>query len=433
MACGGTPERSVCACARRSGRLAAEPIRGHYLRVDQLTPALLQVDWDSIDHAYGPASDAPGQLLALVGDDPEARSRAVGYLDAAILHQGSLCSATAPFITIVAMLIGDPRTAVPVADILPWDPEPRPLQAALLEYLAMFAQACQLGIPEEDLLRDAYPEGRDEADLQRIYRARRDCDWSLDPSPATRKPPSPAVLEAVNDQEYRRAMRARPLLACRKVVPVVFEAVVPLITGSDPLVRTPSMTTAAYCLDHPALRDRKDTLAELLADTAAVSADPAERAAVARLLGMLGARPEALLSDEHPGVRACAALAPGFSGDERATRELVSALTVPKDADGWFSRQLPGQDGWLHCDLAEALAARASDLEAVLPAALGLAAASNPFIYERDLAPFVGLAFPRTPTERTILTPAQRAFLSALFANGHHPFDQALCRTLLGI
>ena len=161
MASGGAPERSVCACGRRPGRLAAELLRGHYLRVDQLTLALLQVDWDSIDHAYGPASDAPGQLLALVSDDPEARSGAVGYLDAAMLHQGSLYSATAPFITIVAMLIGDPRTAVTVAGILPWDPEPRPLRAALLDYLAMFAQACQLDIPEEDLLRDAYPQGRD--------------------------------------------------------------------------------------------------------------------------------------------------------------------------------------------------------------------------------------------------------------------------------
>jgi hypothetical protein len=210
------------------------------------------------------------------------------------------------------------------------------------------------------------------------------------------------------------------MLAGREAVPVVFEAVLPLITGADPAVRTPAMITAAYCVDHPALGDRKDTLAELLADTAAVSPDPAERAACARLLGMLGARPEALLGDEHPGVRACAALAPEFFGDERATRELVSALTVPKDADGWFSRHLPGQDGWLHCDIAEALAARASDLEAVLPAALSLAAASNPFIYQRDLAPFVRLAFPQAPTEHTVLTPAQRAFLSALLANGHH-------------
>jgi hypothetical protein len=133
--------------------------------VDPLTLALLQVDWNSLDHAYGPAADAPGQLLALAGEDPEARSGAVGYLDAAMLHQGSVYSATAPFIKIVAMLLDDRRTVAPVADILPWDPGPRPLRVALLDYLAMFAQACQLEIPDEDLIRDAYPAGRDEADL----------------------------------------------------------------------------------------------------------------------------------------------------------------------------------------------------------------------------------------------------------------------------
>jgi hypothetical protein len=100
------------------------------------------------------------------------------------------------------------------------------------------------------------------------------------------------------------------MIACRRVVPDVFEAVLPLITDSDSAVRTPAMTTAAYCLDHPALGDRKGALAELLADTAAVSPDPRERAAVARLLGVLGGRPEALLRDEHPGVRAEGWLAP---------------------------------------------------------------------------------------------------------------------------
>ena len=94
--------------------------------MDPLILALLQVDWGSLDHAYGPAADAPGQLLALAGDDPEGRSGAVGYLDAAMLHQGSVFSATAPFMKVVAMLLADPGTAVPVADILPWDPEPRP-------------------------------------------------------------------------------------------------------------------------------------------------------------------------------------------------------------------------------------------------------------------------------------------------------------------
>jgi hypothetical protein len=89
--------------------------------MDSLHRALLQVDWETLDHAHGPASDAPGQLLALVGDDPQSRSGAVGYLDAAMLHQGTVCSATGPFIAIVAGLLGDPRTAVSVADVLPWD------------------------------------------------------------------------------------------------------------------------------------------------------------------------------------------------------------------------------------------------------------------------------------------------------------------------
>lgn len=400
--------------------------------MDPLSLALLQVDWDSLDHAYGQAGDAPRQLLALVSDDAQAQSRAVGYLDAAMLHQGSVYSATAPFVRLVAGLVTDPRTAVPVADILPWDPAPRPLRVALLDYLAFFAEACQLETPDEDLVRDAYPAGRDEADLQRIYHAARACDWRLDPDPATRTPPPPALVEAMEDKEFGRAMRARDLLACREVVPDVFEAVLPLVTDSESAVRTSAVTAAAYCLDHAALGERRASLAELLADTAAVSPEPRERAAIARLLGMLGQRPEALLRDEHPGVRACAALAPELSGDQRATRELVSALEAPQDADRWFTGHLPGQEGWLHSDLATALAARADDLEAVLPAALGLAAVSNPFTYDRDLAPFVRLAFPQPLTRHSVLTPAQRAFLSALLAHGHQPFDEALCRALLG-
>src|SRR5689334_12647806 len=121
-----------------------------------------------------------------------------------MLHQGSVYSATAPFIRIVAGLVADPRTAVPVADILPWDPGPRPLRVALLGYLTVFAEACRLKIPGQDLIRDAYPAGRDEAGLQRIYRAQR--DWR--PDRAARTPPPPAVMEAVHDAEYRRAMYA---------------------------------------------------------------------------------------------------------------------------------------------------------------------------------------------------------------------------------
>lgn len=63
---------------------------------------------------------------------------------------------------------------------------------------------------------------------------------------------------------------------------------------------------------------------------------------------------------------------------------------------------------------------------------LGLASASNPFIHDRDPAPFVRLAFPQAPTERAELTTAQRTFLGALVANGYQPFGEALCLLPLG-
>jgi hypothetical protein len=301
----------------------------------------------------------------------------------------------------------------------------------LLEYLALFAQACRLELSDEQLLRDAYPVGRDESDLQRIRDTARACDWTLDPNPATRTPPPAALLDAANDTEYCTAMNARDLLACRKVIPDVYAAALPLITASESTVRISAMTAATYCLDHMALGHGKAALIELITDPAAVSSDPAERATIARLLALLGELPERLLNDPHPGVRACAALAPGFAGDRRATSALVVALEKPHEADHWFNRHLPGQERWLHCDLARALADRAGDLETVLPAALGLATLSTTLNYGNDLAPFVALAFPEPLTEHTVLTPAQRTFLNALWDHRHLPFDEDLCRHLL--
>ena len=53
------------------------------------------------------------------------------------------------------------------------------------------------------------------------------------------------MLEAVNDKEFRRAMSARDLLACRKVVPDVFEAVLPMVSDSDSAVRTSATKPSA--------------------------------------------------------------------------------------------------------------------------------------------------------------------------------------------
>ena len=52
-------------------------------------PALETFDWSRLHHAYGPATDTPAHLRALVEGDPEARDKAMAHLWSAILHQGT--------------------------------------------------------------------------------------------------------------------------------------------------------------------------------------------------------------------------------------------------------------------------------------------------------------------------------------------------------
>jgi hypothetical protein len=50
------------------------------------------VDWTRLFHAYGVATDTPGHLRALTGDDPELQDAGADHLDSAVLHQGSVSS-----------------------------------------------------------------------------------------------------------------------------------------------------------------------------------------------------------------------------------------------------------------------------------------------------------------------------------------------------
>jgi hypothetical protein len=98
------------------------------------------------------ASDAPGHLARLLSEDAELCGQALGYLDAAVLHQGTIYSVTAPAALFVAGVLDDPRTLVPCESALPWDERERPLRAALLEWLGSVAESAayhELG-PDDD-------------------------------------------------------------------------------------------------------------------------------------------------------------------------------------------------------------------------------------------------------------------------------------------
>ncbi|GAA0592877.1 HEAT repeat domain-containing protein [Streptomyces crystallinus] len=378
--------------------------------MDLLNELLAQTDWSALEHAYGPASDTPFQLLALLSDDIEARSAAVGHLDSAILHQGSVYSATGPAARVVAAMLKDPLTMEPVEDVVPWDDAvPRPVRLDLVDFLARVADSCRF-------------DDTDDAAL------------------------SAAMSAAVRDGEVLQARNARDLLACRAAAPELLDALTPVFDDPDGHIQVKALEAAVRLSDHEDLAGFRRAIGDRLDRVAVDSCDPRSRAAAARLLGMLGARPLALLHDAHPGVRACAALAPALADEPRATRAILDALLAVHEADHWFEEHLPGQDGWLRFDLTRAAAARVDDFEALLPAALAVLPLAGGFTLDRDLGPFLTAAFARPRSADAPLSLAQRTYLSAVldreelwrsvsaepwFPATGLPAERAACRALV--
>ena len=72
--------------------------------------ALHTTDWAALEHAYGPATDVPAMLAALLDADQGVRTKALDYLFDTLHHQNTLYSATVPAALYVAAIVPDPRT-----------------------------------------------------------------------------------------------------------------------------------------------------------------------------------------------------------------------------------------------------------------------------------------------------------------------------------
>ena len=64
-----------------------------------------QVDWSAVEDAYGPATDVPALLRALVSGNPDHREFACRLLHGTIWHQGNVYSATAAAIPFLYNLL----------------------------------------------------------------------------------------------------------------------------------------------------------------------------------------------------------------------------------------------------------------------------------------------------------------------------------------
>ncbi|MFE9460544.1 HEAT repeat domain-containing protein [Streptomyces californicus] len=68
-----------------------------------------EVDWASMEHAYGPADDVPHLLRGLASDDPAEREAALDGMYGAVHHQGDVYACTLACIPFLFELVVDPR------------------------------------------------------------------------------------------------------------------------------------------------------------------------------------------------------------------------------------------------------------------------------------------------------------------------------------
>ncbi|MEJ7734293.1 MAG: tetratricopeptide repeat protein [Polyangiaceae bacterium] len=68
-----------------------------------------RVDWLALSHAYGTAEEVPGMIRALVGDDREARRRALYAAHGNIVHQGTRYTATPVAIGFIVEALANPK------------------------------------------------------------------------------------------------------------------------------------------------------------------------------------------------------------------------------------------------------------------------------------------------------------------------------------
>ncbi|MFJ9434618.1 HEAT repeat domain-containing protein [Streptomyces sp. NPDC101490] len=353
---------------------------GKYLTPDQAGHSQLPdarsviegTSWTALEHAYGPAQDTPLRLVQLLDEDPDVQAGALGLLDMSVLHQESLYSATPPAALYIAAVLNDPRTLTPHEDYSTWDDRPRPLRAALLDWLGQVAESA------------AYRETTGEDDGN-----------------------APGVTAAV------RAARGE-----------ILDAVAPHLLAPDHTVRAAALNSTSTLLQAPELASRMAGITQTLRSLLIQSTDRRERAATILTIGAWGQDTTDWLTDPDPAIRACAALSPACEINPRATQTILDTLLDPVAIDSWFLEPtptdpwagdpLPHLGGRLRHALLAAAIDRTDDFEELLPTALASVPLSSNLTIDKDWGPLLTAAFPSGHDQGVKLTTAQRRYLQAL-------------------
>lgn len=364
-------------------------------------------DWSRAFHAYGPGTDAPEHLTALLSEDEGQRSKALDYLYSALLHQGTVYPATPPAVLYAADLLADPAADRPVHGMFSEavGADAAPLRQHLLRFLADVAwSVVEVSGGYSDAELDALADpGERRGELGAFLERRADAeDGDADGAEEVWEDP---LLDTVMNMALRDLRQAAPAL---------LEAVRPLLTHRDCGVRQRAVTAAG------ALSRMGGGLALDLSGAADYAESRDEGAAIVLALVESGGDTAEFLTHRDPAIRACAALSPALADDPAATAELRTALLDPATTDAWFEDRPGYFGGHVRFSLVKALVERSEsgDAPELFPVFQALAAVSSVFTAERDLDGLLCLALglragdPAVPLERP--TPIQSAYLRAV-------------------
>jgi len=340
--------------------------------------ALEATDWSRLHHAYGPATDTPRHLRAMLGEDLESRKNAIGHLGSAIIHQGTPWTATGPAALVVAGLLSDERID-----------RGESIRTDLMAFLVGVAQAReQTGFSLEELERMA----------------------AFDIEPLLNSEDDEALY---GNEDAANSFYARAVLDCIRVAPVLMKVMLEGLAHNSPRVRMWSAIGAVTLAKTESLRAYAKALESQLLALARAAKHADERSSYVLALGDLGYSPIAFLEDASPAVRMCAALAPSLATNPAAITELLNTLEHhTRDIDDWFPEKPPQFDTRPRFPVVARLIQQLKDFDRLVNAAVAVVSVTAKYCVDFDWGPLLAAAF--EDGSGTIKTEAQRRFLGAL-------------------
>lgn len=367
-----------------------------------------QIPWHRLFHAYGAAGDAPVFLDALASDEIVEVDREFGWqfdgLPASFVWSGLYCGgrltpATAPAARIIAARIGEP-------DFGAGD---NTLRAAMLFFFREIARTVLAVETIDDLRHVAAERGSPAAQA-----------W-LDGFLAAPVP----VFDWTATEDPGRPFLAGAMVDCYDLLPELFEPVTRLLHHESPVTRQVAAMTAATFVGHPVLADHRPEIVDYHVREAASTDDPYQRASLVIGIGELGVAPSRWLSDPHPGVRVCAALAPPLAADPHALTILLDAAHDPKAFDVVFgTMHMPQLPGNYSVALIETVCRRLPDFDRLVDVAIAsLDIDGGSTVIDRrstrlaGCAPYLAVGFAGGLPSPGAASAAQRTFARAVVAH----------------